>query len=266
MGKLAIDKVKSMDEALELIGPGAVVGFGGLIYWRRPMEAVRSLIRKGLEGLTAVSFVGSLEIDMLAWAGCIKVVHANLVGLQGFGLAPNFRKKVEAGDIEYVEHSEGSIILALKAAGMRVPFLPTKGLLGSDLITANKWLNFNCPLTNDLLTAVPALNLDCAIIHVPRADAKGNAHVEGVLGIDQEMIMAAKEVIITAEDIVSTDELMKEPYKTKFFSHCVSAVVKSPGGAYPTSCMPNYRLDGLAMLEYAENAGRPDWIASYLSA
>jgi len=265
MGKLAINKVKSLDEAMQYVFNGAVIGFGGLIYWRRPIQVVRKLIVRGFKDLTAVSFVGSIEMDMLAAGGCISKVHANLVGLQAFGIAPNFRRKVEKGDITFVEHSEGSIILALQAAGMRVPFLPTKALLGSDLIRVNGWRNFNCPLTNEVLTAVPALKLDIAFIHVPRADEKGNAHLEGVIGMDTELVLAADRVILTTEEIVPTRDIMRENYKTRIFSHCVDAVVKVPGGCHPTSCLPFYRLDAHKMLEYAENAVDPKWMGAFLA-
>lgn len=265
MGKLAVNKVMDMDDALTGLRDGAAIGLGGLIYWRRPIGAVKAIIQKGLRDLTAVSFVGSIEIDMLAAAGCLSKVHANLVGLQAFGIAPNFRAKVEAKEVEFVEHSEGSIILALKAAGMRVPFLPSKALLNSDLVQANEWKNFRCPLTDELLSAVPALKLDVAIIHVPRADEKGNAHIDGVTGMDPELVVAANNVILTTEEIISTREIMKEPYKTRIFSHSVGAVVEVPRGAYPTSCLPFYRLDAFHFLNYAENAGKPDWIEAYLA-
>jgi glutaconate CoA-transferase, subunit A len=265
MGKLAINKVKSLEETLQYVSNGAVIGFGGLIYWRRPIQVIRAIIKHGFRDLTAVSFVGSLEIDMLAAAGCISKVHANLVGLQAFGIAPNFRQKVEKGEITFVEHSEGSIILALQAAGMQVPFLPTKALLGSDLIQVNAWKNFNCPLTNELLTAVPALKLDVAFIHVPRTDEKGNAHLEGVLGMDNELVLAADRVVLTTEEIVPTRDIMKENCKTRIFSHLVDAVVKMPRGCHPTSCLPFYRLDALKMLEYAENASDPKWMRGFLA-
>jgi glutaconate CoA-transferase subunit A len=192
-------------------------------------------------------------------------VHANLVGLQAFGMAPNFRRKVEINDVQFVEHSEFSLVVALKAAGMRVPFLPTKAVLNSDLVRANHWKVFRCPITDEQLCAIPALKLDVAIIHVPQSDEKGNAHIEGAVGLDQELVVAADNVILTTERIVSTREIMKQPYKTRIFSHCVGAVVEIPRGAYPTSCFPFYRLDGLHLLNYAENASSPDWVQRYLS-
>ena len=265
MGKSAFSKVKSLGEALNVVEDGTVVGLGGLMYWRRPIRAVRAIIEKGLRDLTVATFVGSIEVDMLASAGCLSKVHACLVGLQAFGIASNFRAKVESGELEFIEHGEGSIVLALKAAGMRVPFLPTKALLGSELLKVNDWKTFHCPLSSDVLVAVPALKVDVAIVHVPRSDEKGNAHIEGAIGIDSELVFAAEKVIITAEEIVSTKDIMKEPYKTRIFFHTVDAVVELPGGAYPTSCYPFYRVDPLHLLDYAEHAADHEWVKGYLA-
>lgn len=148
---------------------------------------------------------------------------------------------------------------------MRVPFLPTKALLGSELLKVNNWKTFKCPLTSQLLVAVPALKLDVAIIHVTRSDENGNAHLEGIIGMDPELALAAEKVILTTEEVVSTREIMKEPYKTRIFSHLVDAVVELPKGAYPTSCLPFYRLDTLHLLEYSEHAAEPKWMEAYLA-
>lgn len=266
MGKLTVDKVMEMGQALDMIKDGSTVGLGGLIWWRRPIKAVKEIIRKGLKDLTAVTFVGSIETDMLAASGCVNKVHATMVSLQLFGLAQNFRKKVEKKQLAFIEHTEISLLLGLKATALRLPFLPSRSPIHSDLVKIHGWETFHYKPTNEWLVAIPALKLDVAIIHMNKSDPLGNAQMEGVTGVDLEMVMAADKVIITTEKLVSTEEIMKEPHKTKIFSHMVDAVVECPNGAYPTSCHPYYLPDALHMLHYAEKALDEKWMQDYLVA
>ncbi len=177
----------------------------------------------------------------------------------GWGTSPqesgyNFRRAVEDENphrIEVVDHSNLTLALALQAAAQGVPFLPTRSVLGTDLVAGSSHLKKTlCPFTGDTLIAVAALAPDVAILPVQRADEQGNAHVFGNLGVIREAARASSRIVVLAEELVSAETIRSDPNRTLVPGFLVSAVVHLPLACHPSPCEGHYGRDHEVFQEY----------------
>ena len=243
----------SLEEAISTyVQNGDLVGIGGLSFWRKPVSACREIIRQGKKDLAICTFVGGIEIDMLVGAGCVSQVRASFVGMEVFGMAQNYRKAVESGKIKISEESEASIALGLKCSYLKLPFLPLRGIIGTDFPKVRKdIIQFEDPLgSGTQMMALPKIDLDVAILHVPYADDHGNGNIAGAVWLDDDMAKTARRTIITCEKLVETEDIRYLPGKAQLPMQTTSAVVKIPFGAHPTSCYPIYTFDPLHIQKY----------------
>jgi len=240
------------DAVSNFIHDGDVVGIGGLSFWRKPLGICREIIRQGIKDLTVCTFVGGIEIDMLIAAGCVSEIRACFVGMEIFGMAPNYRKAVESGTIKVREESEASIALGLKCSYLKVPFMPLKGIIGTDFPKVrNDIKQFEDPLgSGTQLMALPKIDLDVAILHVPHADINGNGNIVGAVWLDDDMAKTAKRTIISCERLVELEDIRHLPGKAQIPMQTTDAVVKLPFGAHPTSCYDRYTFDALHIQNY----------------
>jgi glutaconate CoA-transferase subunit A len=231
---------------------GDLVGIGGLSFWRKPIGACREIIRQKVRDLSLCTFVGGIEIDMLVAANCVSKIRSCFVGMEIFGMAPNYRKAVESGNIEISEESEASIALGLRASYLKVPFMPLKGIIGTDLPKVREdIIQFKDPLGSGTeLMALPKIDLDVAILHVPYADEFGNGNIAGAVWMDDDMAKTAKKTIITCEKIVETEDIRHLPGKAQLPMQTTNAVVNIKFGAHPTSTYPFYTFDAHHIQEY----------------
>ncbi len=231
---------------------GDLIGIGGLSFWRKPASACREIIRQEKKDLSICTFVGGIEVDMLIGAGCISEVRASFVGMEVFGMAPHYRKAVEAGKVNISEESEASLALGLKCSYLKVPFMPLKGIIGTDFPKVRKDIKqFEDPLgSGTQLMALPKIDLDVAILHVPYADEFGNGNIAGAVWLDDDMAKTAKKTIIICEKLVETEDIRYLPGKAQLPMQTTDAVVKIPFGAHPTSCYPIYTFDPRHIKEY----------------
>ncbi len=238
----------SLEEAISThVQDGDLVGIGGLSFWRKPISACREIVRENKKKLSLCTFVGGIEVDMIIAGGCVSEVRSCFVGMEIFGMAPNFRKSVESGSIRLSEESEATIALGLRASYLKVPFMPIKGLIGTDMPKVrNDIKQIEDPLgSGTQVMAVPRIDLDVAIIHVPYADEFGNGNIAGAVWMDADMGKTAKKTIITCEKLVETEDIRYLPGKAQLPIQTTTAVVKMPFGAHPTSCYPIYTYDPL---------------------
>ncbi len=243
-----IDKVTSLAEAVRLVKSGDTLSLGGMNLYRRPMAFLRELLKTDVRDLTLLNFTSSYESDLLIGAGRIKTLRTCYCGLESFGLAPMFTTLATRGDLQLIEETEASIAFGLRATLSGVGFMPGQGWIGTDMLKVRPDVKvIDDPYSGRPTVVFPALRVDVAVIHAPIADRYGNARLLGNLAIDQELSLAAKCVIITAEEIV--DE-MDAPIELTGLS--VTAVVHAPRGAWPTSCYPHYALDGEEILRYID--------------
>jgi len=236
----------SLKEALStLVENGDLIGTGGLSFWRKPIIACRELVNQGKKDLTICTFVGGLDVDILIGGGCISKVKSSFVGMEVFGMAPNYRRAVESGEVLLSEESEASIALGLKASYLNVPFMPLKGIIGTDFPKVRADIKqFEDPLgTGVHLMAFPKIDLDVALIHVNYCDEYGNANIEGAVWMDDDLAKTAKKTIVICEKIVETEDIIHLPRRAQIPMQSVAAVVKAPFGAHPTSCFPLYTFD-----------------------
>lgn len=256
------DKLTTLDAAVrDLVHDGDVVALQNMATQAAPMAAVRELIRQERRNLGLVVLVGGIGVDWLAAAGCLDRVIGAAVSMEQFGLCQRYRNAVEAGRIRVEELSETALNARLGAGARNLPFLPTRGLIGTDLIDINDNLvMIDDPFGGPPVVACRKLVPDVALVHVHRADRYGNAQFEPTaqwpdLGI---MPKAAERVIVTAEEIVETDVLRRNPDRTVLPGFIVDAVVEVPYGAHPTSFNPNYGYDTAMHLAWVAAARDDD--------
>lgn len=261
-----VDKTITIDAFVSELAPGAVIAFGGGGLQRKPMLAASALARSSLTGLDVVSFLGGPEVDLLIGLKKVRRLRFAFVGFDGLGLAPNFRAAREHGELEIVEYSEGLMLAALEAAAKRLPFLPSRFGLGTDVLNTatTPLVTFNCPVTGELLVAVPALTPDVAVIHVNEADVKGNALIHSDAFADTLLAQAARRVVLTAERVV--DALPAEHSgRSTFISRLwVDAVIEAPGGGGVSAVYPNYRFDLPRILNYQEQPASAAALDSFM--
>ncbi|MBY8983029.1 MAG: CoA transferase subunit A, partial [Candidatus Lokiarchaeota archaeon] len=229
-------KLSTLKEAISTyVDDGDLIGIGGLSFWRKPIAACREIIRQDKKNLSLCTFVGGIEIDMLIAAGCVSEVRSSFVGMEVFGMAINYRKAIEQGNIKISEESEASIALGLKASYLKVPFMPLKGIIGTDFNKVRKDIKqFDDPLgSGTQLMALPKIDLDVAILHVPYADEYGNGNIAGAVWLDDDMAKTAKKTIIICEKIVELEDMIHLPGKAQLPMQTTKAVVKVPFGAHP---------------------------------
>jgi glutaconate CoA-transferase subunit A len=203
------------------------------------MAAARALAAAGRRDLTLVSFLGSLDVELLLAAGCVSTLHSAGVALDGAGLAPRYRAGRQEQTIDFVEWSEGTLLCALQATARGVPSLPTWTALDTDLPAINANVREVAdPFTNERVVQVRALSLDVAILHVPAVDSRGNAYVEGDLAMDGALARAADRVYVCYEQTVADD-----PRRAVLSRLWIDGVVPAPAGAWPTGCHPHYAAD-----------------------
>ena len=256
------DKRMTVDEAVAEVTDGMTIGIGGWGSRRKPMAFIRALVRKGVKDLTVVSY-GGPDIGILCATGQLKKAVYGFVSLDSIALEPHFRKARQNGTIEAVELDEGMFLLGLRAAAQRLPFLPTRAGLGSDVLKINPHLKtVKSPYDDgEELVAVPASNVDVAFIHMNRADASGNGQALGRDPyFDNLFCMAAKKAFMSCEKIVPTEELVSGgPLQSLLINRMmVSGVVEAPGGAHFTECPPDYARDEKFQREYAATAKDED--------
>ncbi|HWI42833.1 MAG TPA: CoA-transferase [Nocardioides sp.] len=266
------DKRMTIEEVVGSLESGMTIGIGGWGPRRKPMALLRAIYRSDLTDLTVVSW-GGADVGLLARAGKIRKLVYAFVSLDTVPLEPNFQKARQEKTIpEVVELDEGMFQTGLKAAAERVPFLPMRAGLGSDVLVNNPWLRtVTSPYAGpdgvaEELVAVPALNLDVALVHLNRADPHGNATYLGPDPyFDDLFAMAAERTYLSVEQVVDTAGLTVDaPVQRLLLNRMmVTGVVETPNGAHFTNCVPDYERDERFQKAYAAAASgsEEDWRA-----
>ena len=257
------DKRTTLDEAVASIESGMTIGIGGWGSRRKPMAFVRALLRTDATDLTVVTY-GGPDIGLLCAAGKVKRVYYGFVSLDSAPFYdPWFAKARTSGSIEAREMDEGMLRCGLQAAAQRLPFLPIRAGLGSDVraFWGDELKTVKSPYPTDggyeELVAMPALNLDAAFVHMNVGDEQGNAAYTGIDPyFDDLYLMAAKQRFLSVERVVQTEELVKSvpPQALLINRMMVDTVVEAPNGAHFTTAEPDYKRDEKFQRHYAEAA------------
>lgn len=257
------DKRTTEADAVATLSSGMTVGFGGWGSRRKPMSIVREILRSDLTDLTVVSW-GGPDVGLLCAAGKVAKVAYAFVSLDSIPLEPHFRAARQAGTVAEEPYDEGMFLLGLQAAAWRVPFLPTRVGLGSDLFRDNPRLaTVTSPYEDgEELVAAPALVLDAAFVHMNRSDPSGNACYLGPDPYFDDLFLAAApdgRRFVSTERVVPTEDLAEEaPLQALTVSRLVvDGVVHAPRGAHFTSCPGDYERDEAFQRTYAASARDP---------
>jgi glutaconate CoA-transferase subunit A len=256
----------SIEEALTPVGDGCL-----LVVPREvsgvPMEATRALIRRGVKRLHLFALpTSSLQADLLIGAGCVETLGTSAVSLGEFGPAPRFSAAITAGTIRMKDATCPALHAALQAAEKGVPFMPLRGLIGSDVLKyRSDWKVVNNPLSaNDPIVLLPAIKPDVALIHAPLADRAGNVWI----GRQRELVTmahAAARTIVTVEKVQETN-LLDDPMTAAgtLPGFYVETIAVAERGAWPLGLPDVYPLDAAHLAEYARMAATADGFNDYL--
>jgi glutaconate CoA-transferase subunit A len=243
----------SMAQAIERFVPdGATVAMGVALEPLIPFAAGHEMIRRRRRDLELVGPISDSLFDQLIGAGCVRRVTAAWIGNVSEGFGHCYRRACENAvphPLEVHDHSNFSISLALWAATWNVPSLPTRTLLGSDILRTNPNL-----VAGDGLVHVSAVRPDVTIVHVQRADEDGRAHAWGPLGISEEAGLAAEQVIVSCEELVDANVTLSDPNRILFPETKVVAVVHEPGGAHPSPVQGFFKRDHAFYRAYADES------------
>lgn len=259
-----VDKRMTEQEAIsKFVYDGCYIGTELHGSVRCPMSLARELIRQGHKDLR-VCGQGVLELDMWLAAGIVKELDITYIGLEVYGTSASLRRAVESGQVETcVEWSNAAITWRMKAAAMGIPFLPARSMLGTDMIKYSAAKVVKDPFSGIKVALLPALILDVAMIHVQRADMYGNCQVDGISGFAMEISRACKRLIVSAEEIVPTEEIRKFPDRTVIPYYLTDAVVHAPYGSHPGETAYIYGRDEPAIKEWVEMSKTAEGAGEY---
>jgi len=264
-----MNKLISMAEAIaQFVPDGSTVAMSLALEPLIPFAAGHEIIRQQRRNLTLIGPISDILFDQLIGAGCVEKVKAAWVGNVSEGLAHCYRRAVEQSiprPVVVEEHSNFTIGLALLAASLDAPYIPTRSLLGSDIPRQNPTFRTQqSPLDGSPVLLVPAVHPDVAIIHVQRSDEEGNAHIWGNVGLSEEAMLAARAVILVAEEIVAREVILSDPNRVLGPSFKVRAVVHEPWGAHPSAVQGYANRDHQFYREYHEHTRTLEGFESWL--
>jgi glutaconate CoA-transferase subunit A len=248
-----VDKLMSEQEAIaRFVQDGSYIGTELYGTVRCPMSLIRELIRQGQKDL-GVAGQGVLELDMLLAAGQVSKLDITYIGMEVYGVSNGLRRAVESGQVKsVVDWSNAGITWRFKATSIGAPFIAVRSMLGTDTFKYSAAKAVKCPFTGETVCLIPALILDVGMIHVHRADRYGNAQIEGISGFAFEMARACKRLIISAEEIVPTEEIRRYPDRTIIPYYLVDGVVHAAFGSHPGEMAYLYARDEPGIKEWVE--------------
>lgn len=262
-------KLLGLSEAIDqFVVSGSSIVTGTYMEQKIPFAAAHEIIRQRKTDLVLIGPISDILFDQLIGAGCVRKVMAAWVGNVMMGSAYNFRRAVEGRmprPIEVVDYTNFTLALALHAAALGVPFLPTRSTLGTSVLAENPELAaFDSPVSAERLVAVKALHPDLAIVHACKADVHGNCMAWGNLGVTADAAAASSRVLVLAEEIVDPAVLRADPNRVILPGFQVDAVCHVPYGCHPSPVQGYYERDHEAFRGYHKSSRTRDGFAAWL--
>jgi acyl CoA:acetate/3-ketoacid CoA transferase alpha subunit len=265
------DKRKTMAEIVHTIPDGAHIALGGFAIARNVIVAVHELIRQGKKNLTVSQGVAGLDTDLLVGAGAVSRLIIGGGSLDRFGPVHCINRARETGSLQAEDYTSLSLSSRFLAGALGLSFIPIKSLLSSEILerleageAAKDVRRMTCPFTDEEYLLLRALNPDVCFVHVQVADMEGNCRIDGPRWENEEQAKAGERIIVIAEEIVSTDEIRREPERTLIPAHRVEAVVHQPFGAHPTAVYGRYDYDAEHLKLYVGHSKKGGAIGAYL--
>lgn len=274
-------KIMTLREAAKLVPDGAQISLGGFTTQRHPMAFVHELIRQKKKNLHFCGHSPGGDLDILIGAGCVRRVELAYEAHEAFSrIGPRFRRAVEGGLIEWEDYSNFGMVLRFAAGAMGIPFIPTRTMLGSDIVSkegfseatrrgdpklpSKKLAVIDCPFTGDKIILLPAIQTDVTVIHAQVADVQGTVRIYGQNFGDEQQAKCAKKLIVTCEEIVEPEKLRDYPEHNYIPFFRVDAIVKVPYGAHPYACFRYYDYDPEFLYMYHERAKNDETFQKFL--
>jgi len=258
-------QMMSIDEAAQSIPDGSHVGVGGVLIDRKPIAMLAAIARHGARDLTVSSFLASFDVEILLAAGCLQRLRTGYVGFEHRGGAPLFRQAYAESAVDVEAHSELTYNAGLEAAATGLPFLPTRGAIGSDVPADLGFSMIDDPYGSGPILAVPASPLDIAVVHTHLADRRGVVATPTVATFlwdsDAGLARAADRVIVTAERVV---DRIDEPGLLTGLD--VDVVVAAPNGAAPLALPGSYAADEDTIADYLAADDHDAWVRTLIGA
>ena len=260
-----MDKLVPLSDAIKnLVHDGDIIYAAGFTHMI-PFAAGHEIIRQGRRDLVLARATPDLIYDQMVAAGCATKLIFSYMGNPGVGSLRAARAALERGDLEWEEYSHFGMISRLQAGATGQPFMPMNPTAAGDLELANpNYRTVVDPYSGGEVVVVPALKPDVAIVHVQRADSSGNAHIWGIIGEQKEAAFAAERVILTAEEIVSEDQIRSDPNRTLIPGFVVDVVCHVPYCAHPSYTQGYYDRDNAFYLEWDQISKSPETLAAWL--
>jgi glutaconate CoA-transferase subunit A len=272
-GEALGNKIFSMKEAVSgFIEDGDSIVMGAALEAAIPFAVGHEIIRQAKKDLTLIGPISDMLFDQMIGSGCVKKVIAAWVGNVIMGVGYNMRRAVEGTvprRIEVEDYTNFTMSIALHAGALGIPFIPTKSLLGTGMMSEGQpFKEMECPYTKEKLALVPALKPDVAIVQAQRADEEGNTHFWGGSGVTKESALAARKVLVVVEEIVSKKVIQRDPNRTLIPGFLVEAVVVEPWGAHPSAMQGYYNRDHARYMGYhresREREGYLRWLETWV--
>ena len=274
-------KLMGLAEAASLVTSGASISIGGFTSQRHPTALLRRLVRQKVRDLVVYYHSAGSDVDLLIGAGCVRRLEGAYLADGVFApIAPNFRRFVEAGRVDLEDYSNAAMMARFTAGAMGLSFLPTKSMLGTDLLArdglapelrqgnrgaaSKKNVTMECPFSNAKVALVPAIRTDFCLLHVQKASPQGLVRIEGQEFLDVQQALAADTVIVTCEDLVDDEQLRREPERNRIPPFAIHVVVPVRFGAHPHSVHNYYDYDPEHLVAYDAAAESDEAFAQYL--
>jgi glutaconate CoA-transferase subunit A len=252
------DKQMTLKEAVSrFIKDGDNVGIGGFVNIRQPIAITHEMVRHGFKDLTLSFQSAGMAPDILGGAMMVNPEHFSIKRIElaywaheAYGLSPVWRYLAERALVEFEDWSNYNMSARFKAGAMGLPFIPTRGPLGGDIVRTSRTKVVDCPFTGRPIALLPASNPNVAILHVQAADKYGNCVIRGTDATCPELAMASAHTIVTCEQLVSHELVVSQPKDVMIPFAAVDAVVKVPFGGYPGACRRHYYFNGEHIREF----------------
>jgi glutaconate CoA-transferase subunit A len=240
-----VDKRMRIKDAIKrFVNDGDYIAIGGFGHIRIPMALIYEIVRQRIKNLSVAGHTAVQDIDVLMAGGCVSNVDiAYVVGFELRGLSGVQRRLFESGIVQKTDYTNGAMSYRLRAGAQGIPFIPVKVMLGTDTMMHSPGKVVKCPFTGEKVLLLPSLNPDVCILHAHRADMYGNVQIDGHIVKDDLQARASKRVIITCEELVSTDKIRAEPGRTIIPFFMVDAVIEQPWGSHPGNMPYKYYFD-----------------------
>ena len=261
--------MKTGEAVARFIKPGMHIGFGGFSLCRNAMSVSHEIIRQGIGNLHVSSVNPAYGVDILIGAGLVTSVESGCLNMERLGLPRNFCRAVESGSLKSEDFEHLGMTMRYLAGALGISFIPTKAELGSDIVVhqaldAKKVQIGPCPFTGETYAILPACTPDLAVVFATQADEFGNTQIQGTAFGDEFIAKASRQIIVVAEQVVTTEEIRMKPQDTLIPSYRVNALIHEPWGAHPTASPGHYDYDYEALQEYQQAARNAASFQAYI--